>query len=158
MKSKVSTAKKPKTTTFSHVFHHKKIVNFLGKSKLNFWTKRKISNSVIKVWFCQLVFLFTFSAVCSPDLLNYLNFRAKIAICLFKDFIAVFFDAKIQISLKTNKHSSLSSQFRKMRLFWWFFPLCVGKRKKAFDSDSRLKKNKWILAGVFNTSTLIDSH
>ena len=39
VKSKLSTAKKCKTTTFSRVFHPKKIDNFLGKSKLNFWTK-----------------------------------------------------------------------------------------------------------------------
>ena len=42
MKSKLSTAiKKSKTTTFSRVFHLKKIDNFLGKSKLNFWTKNE---------------------------------------------------------------------------------------------------------------------
>ena len=43
VKSKLSTAKKSKTTTFSRVFHEfftrKKIDNFLVKSKLNFWTK-----------------------------------------------------------------------------------------------------------------------
>ena len=39
VKSKLSTAKKSKTTTFSRVFHPKKIDNFLGKSILNFWTK-----------------------------------------------------------------------------------------------------------------------
>ena len=42
VKSKLSTAKKPKTTTFSvftSFFTQKKIDNFLGKSKLNFWTK-----------------------------------------------------------------------------------------------------------------------
>ena len=33
--------KKSKTTTFSRVFHPKKIDNFLGKSKLNFWTKNE---------------------------------------------------------------------------------------------------------------------
>ena len=37
----MSTAKKSKTTTFSRVFHPKKIDNFLGKSKLNFWTKNE---------------------------------------------------------------------------------------------------------------------
>ena len=37
MKSKLSTAKKSKTTTFSRVFPP----NFLGKSKLNFWTKNE---------------------------------------------------------------------------------------------------------------------
>ena len=41
MKSKLSTAKKSKTTTFSRVFHPKKIDNFLGKLKLNFWTKNE---------------------------------------------------------------------------------------------------------------------
>ena len=41
VKSKLSTAKKSKTTTFSRVFHPKKIVNFLGKSKLNFRTKNE---------------------------------------------------------------------------------------------------------------------
>ena len=40
VKSKLSTAKKSKTTTFSRVFHPKKI-DFLGKSKLNFWTKNE---------------------------------------------------------------------------------------------------------------------
>ena len=35
------TAKKPKATTFSRVFHPKKIDNFLGKSKLIFWTKNE---------------------------------------------------------------------------------------------------------------------
>ena len=41
VKTKLSTAKKSKTTTFSRVFHPKKINNFLGKSKLNFWTKNE---------------------------------------------------------------------------------------------------------------------
>ena len=41
VKSKLSTAKKSKTTTFSRVFHPKKISNFLRKSKLNFWTKNE---------------------------------------------------------------------------------------------------------------------
>ena len=41
VKSKLSTAKKSKTTTFSRVFHPKKIDNFLGKSKWNFWTKNE---------------------------------------------------------------------------------------------------------------------
>ena len=41
MKSKLSTAKKSKTTTFSRVFHPKKIDNFLEKLKLNFWTKNE---------------------------------------------------------------------------------------------------------------------
>ena len=38
VKSKLSTAKKSKTTTFSRFFHPKKIDNFLGKSK---WTKNE---------------------------------------------------------------------------------------------------------------------
>ena len=41
VKSKLSTAKKSKTTTFSRVFHPQKIDNFLGKPKLNFWTKNE---------------------------------------------------------------------------------------------------------------------
>ena len=41
VKSKLSTAKNPKTPTFSRVFHSKKIDNFLRKSKLNFWTKNE---------------------------------------------------------------------------------------------------------------------
>ena len=41
VKSKLSTAKKSKTTTFSRVFHPPKIDNFLGKLKLNFWTKNE---------------------------------------------------------------------------------------------------------------------
>ena len=53
VKSKLSTAKKSKTTTFSRVFHPKKIDNFLGKSKLNFWTKNEvwITNDYLKI-FC----------------------------------------------------------------------------------------------------------
>ena len=39
VKSKLSTAKKSKTTTFSRVFHPKKIDNFLGKSKVEFLDK-----------------------------------------------------------------------------------------------------------------------
>ena len=41
VKSKLSTAKKSKTKIFSRVFHPPKIDNFLGKSKLNFWTKNE---------------------------------------------------------------------------------------------------------------------
>ena len=41
MKSKLVTAKKSKTTIFSRVFHPQKIDDFLGKSKLNFWTKNE---------------------------------------------------------------------------------------------------------------------
>ena len=40
VKSKLSTAKKSKTTTFSRVFHPQKIYNFLRKL-LNFWTKNE---------------------------------------------------------------------------------------------------------------------
>ena len=40
VKSKLSTAKKPKTTTFSRVFHPKKSTILLGKSKLDFCTKK----------------------------------------------------------------------------------------------------------------------
>ena len=46
VKSNVSTAKKAITTNFSRVYKAKKIDNFLGTSKLNFWTKMKILNSV----------------------------------------------------------------------------------------------------------------
>ena len=55
VKSKLSTAKKSKTTTFSRVFPPKKIDNFLGKSKLNFGWKMKISNSV-ELWSRQFLF------------------------------------------------------------------------------------------------------
>ena len=41
VKSKLSTAQKSKTTTFSRVFYPNKIDNILGKSKLNFWTKNE---------------------------------------------------------------------------------------------------------------------
>ena len=41
VKSKLTRAKKSKTTTFSRIFHPIKIDNFLGKSKLNFWTKNE---------------------------------------------------------------------------------------------------------------------
>ena len=41
VKSKLSTAKKSKITTFSRIFLPKKIDNFHGKSKLNFWTKNE---------------------------------------------------------------------------------------------------------------------
>ena len=41
VKSKLSTAKKSKTTTFSRVFHPKKIDNLTKISKLNFWTKNE---------------------------------------------------------------------------------------------------------------------
>ena len=41
VKSKLSTAKKYITTTFSRVFHPEKNYHFLGKSKLNIWTKNE---------------------------------------------------------------------------------------------------------------------
>ena len=41
VKSKLSTAKKSKTTTFSRVFTQNNSTIFLGKSKLNFWTKNE---------------------------------------------------------------------------------------------------------------------
>jgi len=41
VKSKLSTAEKSKTTTISRVFYPKKSTIFLGKSKLNFWTKNE---------------------------------------------------------------------------------------------------------------------
>ena len=41
MKSKLSTAKKSKTATFSRVFTQNNSTIFLGKSKLNFWTKNE---------------------------------------------------------------------------------------------------------------------
>ena len=50
VKSKLSTAKKSKTAAFSRVFTQNSKTIFLGKSKLNFWTKMKISNSV-----CELI-------------------------------------------------------------------------------------------------------
>ena len=40
VKSKLSTAKKSKTTTISRVFHPKKSTILLGKSKLDFCTKK----------------------------------------------------------------------------------------------------------------------
>jgi len=48
VKSKLSTAKKSKTPTFSRVFHPKKIDNFLGKSKLNFGTKNEDFEQCVK--------------------------------------------------------------------------------------------------------------
>ena len=47
VKSKLSTAKKPKTTTFSRVFHPKKSTIFSGNQSWIFGQKMKISNSVI---------------------------------------------------------------------------------------------------------------
>ena len=53
VKSKLSTAKKSKTTTFSRVFHPKKINNFSGNQSWIFGQKMKISNSVW-FWLCIL--------------------------------------------------------------------------------------------------------
>ena len=41
MKTKLSTAKKSKTAAFSRVFTQNNLTTFLGKSKLNFWTKNE---------------------------------------------------------------------------------------------------------------------
>ena len=46
VKSKLSTAKKPKTTTFSRVFHSEKSTIFLENQSWIFGQKMKISNSV----------------------------------------------------------------------------------------------------------------
>ena len=59
MKSKLSTAKKPKTTTFSRVFQPKKIDNFVGKSKLNFWTKNEDFEQCARAAHLLLVFFIT---------------------------------------------------------------------------------------------------
>ena len=48
-KSKLSTAKKSKTTTISRVFHLEKSTIFSGKSKLNFWTKDEDFKQCVKV-------------------------------------------------------------------------------------------------------------
>merc|ERR1711860_32915 len=55
VKSKLSTAKKSKTTIFSRVFHPRKFGNVLGKSKLNFWTKNEDFEQ------CVFVSIFFFS-------------------------------------------------------------------------------------------------
>ena len=47
VKSKLSTAKESKTTTFSRVFHPKKSTIFPGNQSWIFWQNMKISNSVI---------------------------------------------------------------------------------------------------------------
>ena len=56
VKSKLSTAKKSKTTTFSRVcfFLPKKMDNFLGKSKLNFWTKNEDFEQCVKFDFTSI--------------------------------------------------------------------------------------------------------
>ena len=54
VKSKLSTAKKSKTTTFSRVFHPKKLTIFSGNQSWIFGQKMRISNSVIKeTWWAQ---------------------------------------------------------------------------------------------------------
>ena len=51
VKSKLSTAKKSKTTTFSRVFHPKKSTIFSGNQSWIFGQKMKISNSVkMYIW------------------------------------------------------------------------------------------------------------
>ena len=59
VKLTLSTAKKPKTTTFSRVFHPKKFGNFLGKSKLNFWTKNEDFEQCDRVLKLKLSILFS---------------------------------------------------------------------------------------------------
>ncbi len=80
MKSKLSTAKKSKTTTFSWLFHPKKIDNFLGKSswifgqKMNTYFEKCESVKLESLWVCVLlppffflflVFLFSLSPLSS---------------------------------------------------------------------------------------------
>ena len=55
VKSKLSTAKKSKTATFSRVFHPKKSTIFFGKSKLNFWTKNEDFEQCVKITWFHLV-------------------------------------------------------------------------------------------------------
>jgi len=50
VESKLSTAKKSKTTTISRVFHPQKLTIFLGNQSWIFGQKMKISNSVCKRW------------------------------------------------------------------------------------------------------------
>ena len=54
VKSKLSTAKKPKCTTFSRIFHPKKSTIFSGNQNWIFGQKMKISNSVLpySIHFC----------------------------------------------------------------------------------------------------------
>ena len=65
VKSKLSTAKKSKTTTFSRVFHPKKIDNFLGKSKLNFWTKKWRFRTVCQFIYFDFILTKFYSSFCS---------------------------------------------------------------------------------------------
>ena len=57
VKSKLSTAKKSKTTTFSRVFHPKKSTIFSGNQSWIFGQKMKISNSVRRLHW-KLIFLY----------------------------------------------------------------------------------------------------
>ena len=74
MNSKLSAAKKSKTTTFSRVFHTKKIDNFLGKSKLNFWTKNEDFEQCEKVGLPPLFFHWNSTA-------NYLEWKSRLLLC-----------------------------------------------------------------------------
>ena len=56
VKSKLSTAKKSKTTTFSQVFHPKKSTIFSGNQSWTFGRKMKISNSIFELS-SKIVFL-----------------------------------------------------------------------------------------------------
>ena len=69
MKSKLATAKKSKTTTFSRVFHLKKIDSFLGISKLNFWTKNEDFKQCVKLKFYFLKDL-TFRVINTTELMT----------------------------------------------------------------------------------------
>jgi len=71
VKSKLSTTKKSKTTTFSRVFHPKKIDNFLGKSKLIFLTK---SEDLEQWFFLKLPFFPHFYPTFFPIFLPYFYF------------------------------------------------------------------------------------
>ena len=55
VKLKLSKAKKSKTTTFPRVFYPKKIDNFLGNSKLNFWTKNEDFEKCVENSFAQKI-------------------------------------------------------------------------------------------------------
>ena len=68
-KSKLSTAKKSKITTFSRVFHLQKIDNFLEKSKLNFWTKNEDFEQCVRQLFQFILFFCSFIMVNSSNLL-----------------------------------------------------------------------------------------
>ena len=85
VKSKLSTAKKPKTTTFSRVFSPKKINNFLGKSKLNFWTKNEdFEQCVFKNIFLphNCIPNIQFSSLVSCHILKYLGYQNRHLISL----------------------------------------------------------------------------